>query len=211
MIEVGRPIGAAHPPFIVAALDGTQLGSLDRVLAAIDAAADSHCDAVKLSKLPRSWAARSIQHAEHRGVAPLVRALDEAAIEQLDWCGAPAFALPFDWADLELIACAARTGKPLFVGVGRASDLELEEVVATARANGTGGIALLGGGLERMTALRARHAVVGLTDHAGRTARHAVSLGASIVVVRASSELGEVVRACEQEWASNTTARWTTN
>jgi sialic acid synthase SpsE len=221
MIEIGRPIGAGHPPFMVAALDGVQLGSLERVLAAIDVAADSHCDAVKLTTLPWSWCAKSFLHAERRGLAPLARAVDETAIARLDWCGAPAFALQFDWSDLDLIACAARTGKPLFVSVGRATDLELEEVVATATANGSGGIALLqpsGAGLDRIEALLQRHAIVGVTDHTRcpDTARAAVSRGASIVVKKlfelpGAGELASVVRSCEQEWARGNTGTWTTN
>src|SRR2546423_606297 len=143
MLEIGRPIGAGHPPYIVAAIDGVQLGSLDNVLAAIDAAADSHCDAVKMMTMPWSWCAKSFQHADARGLSPLARAVDEGALARLDWCGAPAFALQFNWSDLDLIAAAARTGKPLFVSVGRATDFELAEVVETARANGNGGIVLL--------------------------------------------------------------------
>jgi pseudaminic acid synthase len=44
----GRPIGPAHPPFVIAELSGNHNGRLDRALALIDAAADAGVEAVKL-------------------------------------------------------------------------------------------------------------------------------------------------------------------
>jgi N-acetylneuraminate synthase len=212
--EIGRPIGVDHPPFIVAALDGRRLGGFERAIAAIDAAADSRCDAVKLTAMPWSWCARLFTHAESRGIAPLATALDENTVSRLDWCGAPAFALAFDCSDLDLIACAARTGKPIVVSVGRATDWELAEVVETARSNGNGGVALVhsaGSGLERLDALLRHRAVVGVSDLLpGRDIpRAAITRGASIVEKRLDLpmggeivELAEIVRDCEQAWAS---------
>src|SRR5580692_5826988 len=98
-LEIGRPVGDGHPPFIVAAIDGVELGSLDTVLAAIDGAANSRADAVKLRTLPWAWCVKTFERAEARGLAPLARALDEETVCRLDWCGAPAFALEFDWSD----------------------------------------------------------------------------------------------------------------
>ncbi len=227
-LEIGRPIGVDHPPFIVAALDGRRLGSFERAVAAMDAAADSKVDAVKLTAMPWGWCARLFDHAEARRIAPLATALDESMVARLDWCGAPAFALAFDCSDLDLIAAAARTGKPLVVSVGRATDYELAEVVATAHANGDGGIALVhcgSSGLDRLDALLRHRAVVGVSDlMPGREIpRAAVTRGASIVEKRldldvsatAASEiaaLAEVVRDCEQAWASRgAVVQWTIN
>ena len=47
-IVIGRPIGPAHAPFIVAELSANHLGSLARAHAIVDAAADAGCDALKL-------------------------------------------------------------------------------------------------------------------------------------------------------------------
>jgi N-acetylneuraminate synthase len=206
-LEIGRSIGVDHPPFIVAALDGRRLGSFERAIAAIDAAADSGVDAVKLTALPWGWCARLFAHAESRRIAPLATALDEGMVGRLDWCGAPAFALAFDCSDLDLIACAARTHKPLVVSVGRASDFELAEVVDTAHASGDGGIALVqcgSGGLERLDALLRHRAVVGVSDLEPGCAisRAAITRGASIVEKRMGSDLASVVRDCGQAWAS---------
>src|SRR5512139_3500135 len=142
-MEFGRPVGAAHPPFIIAALDCRELKTLDRALTAIDAAAASMVDAIKLDRMPWAWSARLIQRAEARNLTLLATALDEDAVTRLDWLGAAAFYLVFDWSDLDLVAAAARTGKPVVLQVGTASELELAEVVATVHANGSGGIALV--------------------------------------------------------------------
>ena len=44
----GRPIGPAHPPYIVAELSGNHNGDLDRALALVEMAAKAGADAVKL-------------------------------------------------------------------------------------------------------------------------------------------------------------------
>ena len=47
-IVIGRPIGPAHAPFIVAELSANHLGSLARAHAIVDAAADAD-DSVPIS------------------------------------------------------------------------------------------------------------------------------------------------------------------
>lgn len=227
-MDFGRPVGVAHPPFIIAALDCQELGSIDRALAAIDASATGNVDAIKLTRMPWAWASTLIQRAEQRGVMLLTTALDEDMVQRLDWLGAQGFYLVFDWTDLELVATAARTGKPLVMQVGTASEVELAEVVSTVHANGTGGIALVQSvidvDLEGLEALRRHGAVVGITDRSRGPAipLAAISKGASIVekrfTVRAETpqlcpvELSSVVRDCEEAWASlGDDRRWTTN
>jgi len=143
VLDFGRPFGKDHPPFIIAQLDCRALGTIARALASIDAAADASVDAVKLSRMPWEWARQLFDRAAARGLAALATALDESELERLDWLGAPAFYLVFDWSDLELVARAARTGKPLVLQVGTASPHELAELVETVRANGDGGVALV--------------------------------------------------------------------
>jgi N-acetylneuraminate synthase len=219
-MDFGRPVGQAYPPFVIAALDCSELGSEERALAAIDVAAKSSADAIKLSRMPWAWASKLIQRAEARGITLLTTALDEDMVQRLDWLGAQGFYLVFDWTDLELVAAAARTGKPVVMQVGTASSAELAEVVATVHANGTAGIALVQSvidvDLEGLEALQRHGAVIGVADrsHGPAIPLAAISKGASIVEKRFScpNDLSAVVRDCEQAWASlGDDRRWTTN
>src|SRR4029079_6079546 len=119
-MDFGRPVGAAHPPFIIAALDCRELGTLERAMSAIDTAANSTVDAIKLDRMPWAWSARLIQRAEARSIALFATALDEDAVTRRDWLGASASSLVFDWCALDLVAAAARTGKPVVMQVGTA-------------------------------------------------------------------------------------------
>jgi N-acetylneuraminate synthase len=227
LIDLGRPVGQAHPPFIIAALDCRELGTLERAVAAIDAAAASNVDAIKFARMPWAWSSRLIQRAEARNLKMLVTALDEEAVARLDWLGAPAFYLVFDWSDLDLVARAAQTGKPVVMQVGTASEDELAEVVATVHANGNGGIALVQSvidiDVEGLEALRCHGSVVGIADRSEgpQIPMAAISKGAAIVEKRFSlaaegalspSEIGPVVRDIEQAWASlGDDRRWTVN
>lgn len=219
---MGRPVGRAHPPFIIAALDCRELGTLDRALIAIDSAAASRVDAIKFARMPWAWASKLIERAELRHVTLLVTALDEDQLSRLDWLGASAFYLVFDWSDLELVASAARTGKPIVMQVGTASEVELTEVVDTVHANGNGGIALVQSvidvDLEGLDALGVHATVVGIADRSSCSIipLAAIGRGASIVEKRLSltsdNGLESVVRDCEQGWASmSDDRRWTVN
>src|SRR5687768_829986 len=168
LMDFGRPVGVAHPPFIIAALDCRELGTLERALAAIDGAASSNVDAIKFARLPWAWSAKLIQRAESRNLTMLATVLDEDALYRLDWLGAAAFYLNFDWTDLDLVAAAARTGKPIVMQVGTASEFELAEIVSTVHANGNSGIALVQSvidvDVEGLEALRRHGSVVGIAD-----------------------------------------------
>jgi N-acetylneuraminate synthase len=222
-MDFGRPVGVAHPPFIIAALDCRELVTLERALAAVDIAAKSSVDAIKLAGMPMQWGNKLIQRGEQRNVMLLTPALDEAMVQRLDWLGAQGFYLTFDWSDLDLISTTARTGKPVVMQVGTASPCELAEMVATVHANGNGGIALVQSvidvDLEGLDELRRYGSVVGIADGSRCSAipKAAISRGASIVekrfvLERAQVEMSLVVRDIEQAWATLGCDRsWTVN
>jgi N-acetylneuraminate synthase len=266
-ISIGRAIGPGHPPFVIAELSANHLGSLERALAIIDAAADAGCDAVKLQTFtpasmtiesprsefqisdgpwqgrslwdlydeahtPWSWHARLFAHGAARGLIVFSTPFDELAIEHLDRLGAPAFKIAsFELVDLELIGFAARTGKPLILSTGMASDAEVADAVETARSHGNGGVALLHcvsgyptpieqTNLRRLDAISRWGPVYGISDHSpGATvAIAAVARGASLVEKHLTlargdggpdagfslepAEMAEVVRGARLAWSA---------
>ena len=126
---------------------------------------------------PWAWHAELFAHGAARGLAVFSTPFDAAAVEALDRLGAPAFKIAsFELVDLELIACAARTGKPVILSTGMAADAEIAEAVDAARAHGAGGVALLHcvsgyptpiehSHLRRLDRLRGLADVVGISDH----------------------------------------------
>jgi N-acetylneuraminate synthase len=214
----------------MATFDCRELVTVERALVAIDAVAAQHGDGIKLARMPWQWGAACLQRADARALTLVPTPLDEDALVRYDWLGAPAFSLVFDWSDLELVARASRTGKPLVIQRGTASDVELAEVVATARDNGDGGVALvqsvLDAGLDGLDELHRHEVAVGVSDRStgASIAIAAIARGASIVEKRLTvrdpdlervvrRELGPVVRECELAWASQTQRerRWTMN
>jgi len=86
-LELGRPVGELHRPFVIAAVDAARLGSIE---------------------LPWTWCARLYNHADPRGIKLLTTVSDERSIERLDWFGTSAFEIFYDWADPDLVAAARR-------------------------------------------------------------------------------------------------------
>jgi N-acetylneuraminate synthase len=216
-IQIGRPVGAEHPPYIIAAIDCLNLYTIEAAVAAIDAAADCRCDAVKFTAMRWAWAARLFEHAERRGLGILATPLDDHDVARLDWLGIHAYHLFFDWSDLELVARAARTGKPIVMSVGHASRHELAEVVEIVRVNGPAGIALvqtvLDVDMSGLDVLRTHVAAVGIADCTDESdvPVAAVGRGASIIELASHAKLGATVRECEAAWASAGVRRWTVN
>lgn len=220
---LGRLVGADHRPFIIVAIDCSGLQQIEGVLAAIDAAADAQCDGVKLMTLPWAWYPALFERAEERGLFVLSSVGDEHAIGRLDALGSHAFELFYDWSDLDLVAAAARTGKPLVLSVANASPTHLSEVVAHALREGAPSVAVVqrvaGYTLGGFEALRIEDAVIGISYRPvdSLLLRTAITRGARIVEVRMSpqrlAELPRVVRDGELAWAmlGNVKDRWTTN
>lgn len=145
---------------------------------------------------PWEWHGELMAEAKQHGLQCFSTPFDESAVEFLETLNVPAYKIAsFELIDHALIARAAATGKPLIMSTGMASLEEIEEAVAIAQANGSGGIALLRCNstypapmdqmdLRSITAMQELWSLpIGLSDHtmSDVTAIAAVALGACIV------------------------------
>ena len=145
---------------------------------------------------PYAWHAPLFAHARARGVVIFSSVFDETAVDLLEGLGAPAYKIAsFEAVDLPLIARTAATGRALIISTGMTSPAEIAAALATARAHGSGEVALLHCVSAYPAALAdARLAMVprlaadfgcvsGLSDHTpGTTAAvAAVALGGAII------------------------------
>ena len=184
------------------------------------------------AQTPWEWHAELFAHGAARGLAVFSTPFDEESVERLDRLGAPAFKIAsFELVDLELIASAARTKKPLIMSTGMASDAEISEAVETARSHGAAGIVLMhcvSGyptpidqiNLRRLDALHQWADVVGLSDHSpGATvpiaavARGAMMIEKHLTLARADGgpdagfslephEFEQVTSGCKAAWSA---------
>lgn len=153
-------------------------------------------DLYKWAETPYEWHAPLFEHARKRGVTLFSTPFDESAVELLEDLGAPAYKIAsFELLDLPLIQYVARTGKPMIMSTGMASEAEIAEAVAAATAGGCEQLALLHcvssypapieqANLRRIGQIARRFDVVaGLSDHTlGTTAAvAAVALGACLI------------------------------
>lgn len=114
----GTPVGAGHPPFLIAELSGNHNGSLARALALIDAAADAGADAVKLQTYTADgitldadgplfriadgpWAGRRLHDLYREAATPWE--WHEALFARARARGLAAFSAPFDFAAVDFL------------------------------------------------------------------------------------------------------------
>jgi pseudaminic acid synthase len=145
---------------------------------------------------PYEWHERLFAKARECGLIALSTPFDQTAINLLAELKSPAYKIAsFEVVDLPLIGAVARQGKPLLISTGMANLGEIQDAVATARANGASDIALLHctsaypasfgeANVRTMPHLAAAFdALPGLSDHTPGTAASvaAVALGATII------------------------------
>lgn len=146
--------------------------------------------------MPWDWYPALAERAHRDGILLFSTPFDRTAVDYLVDCGTGVLKIAsFELTDLPLIRHAAATGLPLVMSTGMATDVEIDDAVATARAAGDGGVALLRcnsaypSPVEQMDLasipdMRARWGVpVGLSDHTldDTAAVVSVALGACIV------------------------------
>ncbi len=153
-------------------------------------------DLYKWAETPFDWHQAMFEHARKRGITVFSTPFDETAVDLLESLDAPAYKVAsFEVTDLPLIRYIARTGKPMIMSTGMASEIEIEEAVTTAREAGCSNLVLLHcissypapmdqANLLQMAELARRFGTIpGLSDHTlGTTASvAAVALGACVI------------------------------
>lgn len=95
-------------------------------------------------ELPREWHAELFAHARGRGLVAFSSPFDVDAVHFLDDLDAPAFKIAsFEIFDHELIAAAARTGKPVLMSTGVATDADIAAALEVCQTAGNDQVALL--------------------------------------------------------------------
>ena len=138
---------------------------------------------------PWDWHAPIFERCRALGMVGFSTPFDATAVDFLEKLGVPCYKIAsFEVVDLALIRRAAATGKPLFVSTGMASEAEIGEAVAAARAAGCRDLVLLkctssypalpaDSNLAAIRDMRARYGCeVGLSDHT-------LGLGAAVASV----------------------------
>lgn len=145
---------------------------------------------------PWAWHPELFDYAHKAGITIFSSPFDDSAVDLLEGLGAPAYKIAsaeiVDWGLLERVA---RTGKPVIVSSGMASDEEIGEALGVLRAAGAHQVLLLHcisaypaplaeANLSRIPYLRGHFGVpVGLSDHTmgAQAAQLATALGAVAV------------------------------
>ncbi|HEY8357825.1 MAG TPA: pseudaminic acid synthase [Ramlibacter sp.] len=153
-------------------------------------------DLYKWAETPFEWHQAMFDHARKIGITIFSTPFDESAVDLLESIGTPAYKIAsFEVTDLPLIRYVAKTGKPMIMSTGMASEDEIMEAVATAKSAGCDDLVLLHcissypapmdqANLRQLTELERRFGTIpGLSDHTlGTTASvAAVAQGACVI------------------------------
>ena len=150
----------------------------------------------KGAHMPWDWHKPLFEKAKELGITIFSSPFDFSAVDLLEELNAPAYKIAsFEIIDLPLIARVAKTGKPMIISSGMATEIEIEEAVNTAKENGCNELIVLqcvSGypapseqyNLRTIPAIAERFDVLsGLSDHTidNATAVASVALGACLI------------------------------
>jgi pseudaminic acid synthase len=153
-------------------------------------------DLYKWAHTPYEWHAELFAHARKIGIAVFSTPFDETAVDLLESLHTPAYKVAsFEMIDTPLLEKIARTGKPVIMSTGMASEQEIEDAISALRDGGCRDLVLLHcissypapmdqANVRQVPELARRFSVVsGLSDHTmGTTAAvAAVALGACVI------------------------------
>lgn len=153
-------------------------------------------DLYKWAETPFDWHQTMFEHARKIGITVFSTPFDESAVDLLERLNAPAYKIAsFENTDLPLIRYVARTGKPMIMSTGMATEDEIAEAVETARSAGCKDLVLLHcissypapidqANIRQMPELARRFGTIpGLSDHTMGTTVSvaAVALGACVI------------------------------
>jgi pseudaminic acid synthase len=153
-------------------------------------------DLYKWAQTPFEWHQAMFAHARQCGITVFSTPFDESAVDLLESLETPAYKIAsFEVVDLPLVRYVARTGKPIILSTGMASEQEIEGAVNAAREAGCKDLLLLHcissypapmdqANLRQIPELARRFRVAtGLSDHTLGTSASvaAVALGACAI------------------------------
>lgn len=153
-------------------------------------------DLYQEASTPFEWHKELFRYAEDIGIICFSTPFDETAVELLEELNTPAYKIAsFELTDTPLIRQVARTGKPILISTGMATESEIDDAVKTARDSGCESLLLFHcissyptpiehSNLRKIPNLRKKYGLeVGLSDHTlGSTAAiTAIALGASAI------------------------------